>query len=81
MKRLPMFLGLALASTMMAQPARPLVIAHRGASGYVPEHTLEAKAMAHAQGADYLEQDLVLTKDDVPVVLHDIYLDTVTDVA
>lgn len=59
----------------------PIIIAHRGASGYLPEHTLEAKAMAHAQGADYLEQDLVLTKDDVPIVLHDIHLDTVTDVA
>ena len=41
------------------------VIAHRGASGYLPEHTLEAKAMAYAMGADYLEQDLVLTKDDI----------------
>jgi len=60
---------------------RPLVIAHRGASGFLPEHTLEAKALAHGLGADYLEQDLVLTKDDVPIVLHDLYLDTVTDVA
>ena len=59
----------------------PLVIAHRGASGYVPEHTLEAKAMAHAMGADFIEQDVVLSKDDVPVVLHDIHLDTVTNVA
>ncbi|GEP44824.1 glycerophosphoryl diester phosphodiesterase [Brevifollis gellanilyticus] len=65
----------------MAQETSPLIIAHRGASGYLPEHTLEAKAMAHAQGAHYLEQDLVLTKDDIPVVLHDIYIDTVTDVA
>lgn len=65
----------------MAQADRPLVIAHRGASGYLPEHTLPAKAYAHALGADYLEQDLVLSKDDVPVVLHDIYLDVVTDVA
>jgi len=64
-----------------AQPAGPLVIAHRGASGYLPEHTLEAKAFAYALGADLLEQDLVLSKDDVPVVLHDIFLDTVTDVA
>ncbi|MBX3420564.1 MAG: glycerophosphodiester phosphodiesterase [Pirellulaceae bacterium] len=64
------------------QPAgRPIVIAHRGASGYLPEHTLVAKAAAHAMGADYLEQDVVLSKDDVPVVLHDIYIDTVTDVA
>ncbi|MFG0335512.1 MAG: glycerophosphodiester phosphodiesterase [Maioricimonas sp. JB049] len=58
----------------------PLVIAHRGASGYLPEHTLEAKAMAHAMGADYIEQDVVLTSDGIPVVLHDIHLDTVTDV-
>lgn len=59
----------------------PLVIAHRGASGYLPEHTLESKAYAHALGADYLEQDVVLTRDGVPVVLHDIWLDQVTDVA
>jgi len=65
----------------LADSARPLVVAHRGASGYLPEHTLAAKAYAYALGADYLEQDLVLTKDNVPVVLHDIYLDTVTDVA
>ncbi|MEO1524826.1 MAG: glycerophosphodiester phosphodiesterase [Planctomycetota bacterium] len=57
-----------------------IVIAHRGASGYVPEHTLTAKAMAHAMGANYLEQDLVASKDGVPVVLHDIHIDTVTDV-
>jgi glycerophosphoryl diester phosphodiesterase len=60
---------------------RPIVIAHRGASGYLPEHTLEAKSLAHGMGADYLEQDVVLTNDDVPIVLHDIHLDTVTDVA
>jgi glycerophosphoryl diester phosphodiesterase len=59
----------------------PIVIAHRGASGYLPEHTLPAKALAHGMGADYIEQDVVLTKDDVPIVLHDIHLDTVTDVA
>ena len=65
---------------LMAQDAPQIVIAHRGASGYLPEHTLEAKAMAHAHGAHYIEQDLVLTKDEVPVVLHDIHIDTVTDV-
>lgn len=63
------------------KPTRIVVIAHRGASGYLPEHTLEAKAMAHAMGADFIEQDVVLSKDDVPVVLHDIHLDTVTNVA
>ena len=65
-----------------ASPAGPkIVIAHRGASGYLPEHTLPAIAMAHGQGADYLEQDLVLSKDGVPMVLHDIHIDTVSDVA
>ncbi len=61
--------------------AQPLVIAHRGASAYLPEHTLPAVAMAYAQGADYIEQDVVLTRDDVPIVLHDLYLETTTDVA
>lgn len=60
---------------------RPVVIAHRGASGYLPEHTLVAYAMAYAQGADYLEPDLVLTRDGVPVALHDLTLDATTDVA
>jgi len=59
----------------------PIVIAHRGASGYLPEHTLVAKAYAHAVGADYLEQDVVLTRDDVPVVFHDLILEEVTNVA
>jgi glycerophosphoryl diester phosphodiesterase len=58
-----------------------IVIAHRGASGYLPEHTLVAKAAAHVMGADYLEQDVVLSKDGAPIVLHDIHIDTVTDVA
>ena len=59
----------------------PVVIAHRGASGHLPEHTLQAKALAYAMGADYLEQDIVATQDDELVVLHDIHLDEVTDVA
>lgn len=61
--------------------AQPIVIAHRGASGYLPEHTLPALTYAYAAGADYIEQDLVLSKDNELVVLHDIYLDTVTNVA
>jgi glycerophosphoryl diester phosphodiesterase len=60
---------------------KPLIIAHRGASGYMPEHTLEAKALAYGLGADYLEQDVVATRDDQLIVLHDIHLDQVTDVA
>ena len=58
-----------------------LIIAHRGASGYLPEHTLEAKAFAYALGADYIEQDVVATRDDELVVLHDIHLELVTNVA
>jgi glycerophosphoryl diester phosphodiesterase len=77
-------IGIVVAGMMasaVAQAQDKIVIAHRGASGYLPEHTLPAKAMAYAQGADYLEQDLVMTKDDQLVVLHDHYLDRVTDVA
>ena len=51
-------------SAMAADSNEKIVIAHRGASGYLPEHTLPAKAMAYAQGADYLEQDLVMTKEN-----------------
>jgi len=57
-----------------------IVIAHRGASGYLPEHTLEAYAMAYALGADFIETDLALTKDGVFVCMHDIYLEYTTDV-
>jgi glycerophosphoryl diester phosphodiesterase len=60
---------------------RRIVIAHRGASGYLPEHTLPAASQAYGLGADYIEQDIVLSKDRVPIVLHDIHLDTVTNVA
>lgn len=60
---------------------RPLIAAHRGASGYLPESTLPAKAMAHAMGADYAEHDVVMTKDDHVLVNHDLWLDEVSDVA
>lgn len=65
----------------MMNTYKPLIIAHRGASAYLPEHTLAATVYAHASGADYLEQDVVLSKDDVPVVIHDIHLDSISDVA
>ncbi len=58
-----------------------VVIAHRGASGYLPEHTLPSKAMAYAMNVDFIEQDIVLSKDNVPFVIHDIHLETVTNVA
>lgn len=60
---------------------KPIVIAHRGASGYLPEHTRPAKVLAHIMGADFLEQDIVATRDGELVVMHDIYIDTVTNVA
>jgi glycerophosphoryl diester phosphodiesterase len=59
----------------------PLVIAHRGASGYFPEETIEAYRLAIAMGADVIEPDLVVTKDGVLVARHDVTLDTSTDVA
>jgi len=83
MKLKPLLATLILVSSFssLADTNGKFVIAHRGASGYLPEHTLPSKAMAYAQGADFLEQDVVMTKDDQLVVLHDHYLDRVTDVA
>ncbi|GAB4177762.1 MAG: glycerophosphodiester phosphodiesterase [Terrimicrobiaceae bacterium] len=72
---------LMILSLPIAHTSGPAIIAHRGASGFLPEHTLEAKAYAHALGAAYIEQDVVLTKDNHTIVLHDIYLDATTDVA
>ena len=65
----------------MSTMANPAVIAHRGACGYLPEHTLQAVELAHQQGADYLEQDVVLTADGIPIVLHDVTLELTTNVA
>ena len=59
----------------------PFIIAHRGASGERPEHTLGAYYLALAQGADYIEPDLRLTKDGVFIALHDSSLNRTTDVA
>ena len=61
--------------------ARPIVIAHRGASGYRPEHTLAAYELAIEQGADFIEPDLVITRDGVLVARHEHRLDETTDVA
>jgi glycerophosphoryl diester phosphodiesterase len=58
-----------------------LVIAHRGASGYLPEHTLPAYRLGALLGADYLEPDLVMTKDGVLVARHEPALSGTTDVA
>ena len=67
--------------TSDSRQLRPLVIAHRGASGYRPEHTLEAYRLAIALGADFIEPDLVLTADGVLVARHENELSGTTDVA
>lgn len=64
-----------------AQKPRPIVIAHRGASGYLPEHTLAAYSVAMLQGADFIEPDLVMTKDRQLIARHDNVLNLTTDVA
>jgi glycerophosphoryl diester phosphodiesterase len=80
------------ASSVVAEPggadgqegshtARPLVIGHRGASGYRPEHTLASYELAARMGADYVEPDLVTTKDGVLVARHEPEIGGTTDVA
>ena len=64
-----------------ARHADPIVIGHRGASGYRPEHTLAAYRLAIRLGADYVEPDLVSTKDGVLVARHENEIGGTTDVA
>jgi glycerophosphoryl diester phosphodiesterase len=72
---------LALAGmTAEGQYTRKTNVAHRGASAYAPEHTLAAYRLAIEQGADYVEQDLQITKDGVLVCLHDLTLERTTNV-
>lgn len=66
---------------VVSAKSNKIIIAHRGASGYLPEHTLEAYSLAYAMGVDYIEADVNITKDGVPVVMHDTHLDTTTNVA
>ncbi len=77
-----LLIGSLLFAALPARSAEPvLVIAHRGASGYLPEHTLAAYSLAIDMGADFVEPDLVVTRDGVLVARHDRYLGTTTDVA
>jgi glycerophosphoryl diester phosphodiesterase len=64
-----------------AADSRPFVIAHRGASGYVPEHTLAGYFIAIQQGADYVEPDLVISKDGALLARHENEIGGTTDVA
>ncbi|MCU1514892.1 MAG: glycerophosphodiester phosphodiesterase, partial [Microbacteriaceae bacterium] len=61
--------------------SHPLVIAHRGASGYRPEHTRSAYLLAIQLGADAVEPDIVATKDGVLVIRHENEISGTTDVA
>jgi glycerophosphoryl diester phosphodiesterase len=68
-------------ASISAAWAQPLVIGHRGASGYLPEHTLPAYLLAIEQGAHFIEPDLVMTKDGVLVARHENEISQTTDVA
>ena len=79
-------LSVILAATVLAaaggtaQGPRKINVAHRGASAYAPEHTLAAYRLALEQGADFVEQDLAVTRDGVLICLHDPSLERTTDV-
>jgi glycerophosphoryl diester phosphodiesterase len=72
--------AVTLVSLARAQSPRKQLVAHRGASAYAPEHTREAYALAIEQGADFVEQDLAVSKDGVLVCIHDLTLERTTDV-
>jgi len=85
-------IGIIAAGDLMPAPAqhsaksnvpaasRKLLIAHRGASAYAPEHTFESYQLALKQGADFVEQDLQITRDRQLICLHDLSLERTTDV-
>jgi glycerophosphoryl diester phosphodiesterase len=88
MRGTPVFLlaigmtALAVAADRTVYPpySRPTLIAHRGASGYAPEHTMASYRLAIKQGADFVEPDLQITKDGVLVCLHDTSMERTTNV-
>jgi glycerophosphoryl diester phosphodiesterase len=78
--------AIAPAAAVAHEPSRggepnPLVIGHRGASGYLPEHTLPSYALAIKLGADYIEPDLVSTKDGHLIACHEPNIGATTDVS
>ncbi len=88
LKLLPLAIGVALTGISIPAMAwdtldgsAPLVIGHRGASGYTPEHTLESYAKAIDLGADFIEPDLVMTREGVLIARHEPTLASTTDVA
>src|SRR5262245_12839468 len=86
MNRLPQLLMLIAVGLMLsavsgsAQYKKKTVVAHRGASAYAPEHTAAAYKLAIEMGADFVEQDLAVTRDNVLICLHDASLERTTNV-
>jgi glycerophosphoryl diester phosphodiesterase len=87
MKTYPKLISLLMSVPLMlvavdgaAQYSKKTNVAHRGASAYAPEHTLAAYRLAIEMGADYVEQDLAVTKDGVLICLHDASLERTTSV-
>jgi glycerophosphoryl diester phosphodiesterase len=81
MVRRRIVLLLMLAASAATAPSTPLIIAHRGASGHRPEHTLEAYRLGVEMGADFIEPDLVATQDGVLIARHENEIGATTDVA
>jgi glycerophosphoryl diester phosphodiesterase len=73
--------GIIMTANAAPSQTQPIVIGHRGASGYVPEHTLSSYFIAIQDGADYVEPDLVMTKDGVLVARHENEIGGTTNVA
>ena len=80
LRSVAIILVVLMSSTGSAQYAKKTNVAHRGASAYAPEHTLAAYKLAIEMGADYVEQDLAVTKDGVLICLHDASLERTTNV-
>jgi glycerophosphoryl diester phosphodiesterase len=78
---LPALLEPAMAQEKTLTGERTTVVAHRGASGYLPEHTLDGYKLAIEMGADFVEPDLVVTKDGALIARHEPMLSGTTDVA
>ena len=78
---LSIFAYTVVANSLPARDRFPQVLAHRGASGYLPEHSLQAYQLSMDLETDYSEPDLCLTKDGIFVAMHDLLLDDTTDVA
>src|SRR6266571_3767249 len=81
----PMLMTALFVFAMLAAPRAAdqpkQLIAHRGASGYAPEHTNAAYQLAMEQKADFVEPDLAVTKDNVLICLHDDTLERTTNIA